>query len=178
MGTEDFQTPKELRDAYDSLVADQAKTRQELADMQKENKLLAAKEAFREAKYSPNMAELFVSSVEGDITVDAVHEFVAKYDLPPMEVELAKAASESEPVGEENQQNVEADDSDLSLMAGGTRSGEGGQQAADAQKGTISRADWEELAKSDPVAARQAVDSGKVLLRSDNFYIRNARSSP
>ena len=144
----------------------------ELSQLRRENRTLTAKELFREKGYSPTHAELFTASVEGDITPEAVDEFVTKFDLTPAEPKTEEAPEE----GTQTEEEAPAPDPGEGLAefsGGGSRSGSGG--AATPGSKTVTKEQWRELQKTDPAAARMLLEQGRVELNPDNFYVKSGQ---
>jgi hypothetical protein len=171
MADAESMTPKELREAYDAMASDLASAKKELADAKAAQRLSTARDAFRQRDLNEAQAELFIAAYpDGEVSPEDVAQFASKYNLRPQSSESDATLTPEAPPAE---QEGSPADTDLSLMSrGGTRPGSGGQQPAGAASDTMSREEWEELARDNPAAARLAVSQGKVLLRKDNFYVR------
>ena len=141
----------------------------ELSKLRRENRTLSAKELFREKGYSPSHAELFTASVEGDITPEAVDEFVTKFDLTP--AVTTEEAPEAEAQTEEEAPAPDPGEGLAEFSGGGSRSGSGG--AATPGSKTVTKEQWRELQKTDPAAARALLEQGRVELNAGNFYVKS-----
>lgn len=145
----------------------------ELSKLRKENRTLSAKELFREKGYSPSHAELFTSSYEGDLTVEAVEDFVTKFDLAPAVPDEPKSAPEEEPQKEEEAPAPDPGEGLSQFSGGGSRGGSGG--AATPGSKTLTKDQWKELQKSDPAAAKLALLQGRVELNPNNPFVRTGQ---
>ena len=133
-----------------------------IKDLSTENKTLRAERVFQDAGYSPKQAALYVEKLaeDAEITADSVKEFASKYDISPVVVE-GSGAGEGD--------TSKKDEGLASMGAAGTREGAGGGAAAGA---SITRAEYLDLVRKDPSAAREALGKGRVQLRDDNFYVQ------
>lgn len=142
----------------------------ELSSLRRENRTLKASELFRDKGYSPSHAELFTSSHEGDITAEAVEEFVQKFDLAP------QSAPETPPSDTQSEEEAPAPDPGEGLSdfsGGGSRGGSGG--AATPGTKTMTKEAWKDLQKSDPAAAKLALLQGRVELNPNNPYVKSGQ---
>ena len=160
------ETIPQMRDRIDSLDKANKDLTSDNARLTGENRSFAARDAFREQGYAANHGDLYAAShPEGDITADGVNEFAGQFNLP--KVELVASSDDGEGSTEEGDQSSEdAGSTELADMArGGSRPGD---SAGGATSDSMTRAEWQTLMQSDPVAGREAVSQGKVQISRDN----------
>jgi len=154
------ETIPDMRNRIDGLEK-QLVTEQKAREAAEGNlRLFEARDAFREAGYQPKHADLFIKSFEGPITPEAVVNFVDEFGLAPQ-----PKGAEGEGTKVKNEA-VQSQGNLSSFSRAGSGAGEGGQQSPKGD--TMTRQAWEELSRTDPNAARIAVQKGLVQLRTDN----------
>lgn len=164
---------REVIEQRDKTIADLTAKYQE---SQTQVRAFQARTALEEAGYNPKLSKMLVSHVgDGDIDEDAVASFVTEFELTPISKGASDAPAteqtENDTATEEPQESESASTSLSGLSRAGSHSGDGGQQAAGIEK--MSRDDWLELNKQNPVAAGQALSEGQVEMRPDNFWVQN-----
>ena len=163
------ETIPQMRERIETLEAEKKASVKAQVAAEGKARLFEARDAFREAGYKPDFAELFVGAHQGDITKEAVSEFSTKYGFsaegspPPVPEEPAGTVPDTSPGSTALAQ----------VSRAGSRPGDGGAAPAGTQ--TMTRDAWNELNKENPAAARVALQEGRVEIRKDNFYARNAR---
>lgn len=164
--SEDNQNVPQMRETIERLSKEKAGLQKEVSDLQKEVRVRDAREAFRVAGYDPRQGDLFATSrPDAEISSENVLEFAEEYNLSP------KSSGEEAPSEEDSTSDSAQDDSDLSAFGGsGSRSGDGGAGGADVK--TLTRQEWQNLYSDDPVAAKQAIASGRVEISKDNPWAR------
>ena len=165
------ETIPQMRERIKELEKQANDAQSKLAEASAENRRLSAREAFRAEGYSPEHGELFAKSTDGDVSSEAINAFATQYGLQP-------AASGEETKESESSEGDNSGASDnaaaLAAMSGGSSSsGSGGQQSTGGQK--MTRQEYNEKVKSDPVAAREALMTGRVEMRDDNPWVANVR---
>lgn len=155
------ETIPQMREQIDKLNGDLKKQQDAAAELSKENRLLKARDVFREQGYDPVHGELFATSNSGEITAEAVDEFAGKYGLVPTTKEASEEGTQSDETGADD-----SDDGMSSFSRAGSGAGTGG--AAGPQGDVLTREEWVALSKSNPAAAKEAVAGGRVQLRDDN----------
>lgn len=155
-------TIPQMREQIEKLQADIKKQQDTASELSKENRLLKARDVFRQQGYDPVHGELFATSTEGEITAEAVDGFASKYGLVP-----TSSADES-PADVEASADDQSDSLSSFSRAG---SGPGSGAAAGPTDNTLTRPEWIELQKSNPAAAKEAVAAGRVQLRADNPWL-------
>jgi hypothetical protein len=152
-----------MRERIDAQNKELKRLREEGSTLRAETRRLQARDAFREAGFQPVHGDLFAAqNPEGDIAPDAIVGFAQTYGLTPV------APKEPAPEGEA-EKGVPAERALAGMSRSGSRPGEGGQPPASNDR-SMTRDAWLELAKSDPAAARKAVQEGRVQIRKDNPF--------
>lgn len=124
-----------------------------------------AKDAFRAAGYNPNHGELYAAiHPDGEITEESVVEFATRQSLSPVG---SGTPSENED-GQESTSKAQEQAALAALAGSGSGAGDGGSGGAQVE--TLTRQQWQELYANDPIAAKQAVASGRVEISKDNVY--------
>ncbi len=168
MSTEE--TIPQMRDQIDSLTKANKEAQGANTKLAKENRNLSARDLFRDKGLDPKTATLFVGQHEGDITPEAVDAFAKEFGFAPVSTEGAGSEGEEGSV-EEGESGPEAapGSTELGKLArGGSRSGDGGAGGSTVE--TLTRAEYQALAATDPAAAKEAVRLGKVQISKDNVY--------
>lgn len=156
-------TIPQMRERIEALEKQLKAAEADKAALNKETRLLKARDVFREQGYDPVHGELFANSSEGEITAEAVDEFAGKYGLVPT------STPDESPAEDEASVDDAADDM-ASFSRAGSGAGSGG--AAGPSENTMTREEYMSLAKSNPAAAKEAVAAGRVQLRADNPWTR------
>jgi len=157
------ETIPQMRERIETLEKQLKSATSDQEGLRSENRLLKARDVFREQGYDPVHGELFANSTDGDITAEAVDEFAGKYGLVTTTPDDDGSAN--------NEASVEDDAGDMASMSrAGSGAGSGG--AAGPTGNTMTRQEYMELAKSNPAAAKEAVAAGRVQLRADNPWAR------
>lgn len=159
------ETIPQMRERIETLEK-QVKTLESVkTDLGKENRTLKARELARDQGYDPTHGELFAASSDGDITADGLSEFAGRYGLTPTQ----SGSADSAPA--EAEKSVEDDAGSLESMS---RAGSSAGSPAAAGPGAdmMTRQEYNDLAKSNPAAAKEAVAAGRVTLRADNPWTR------
>lgn len=154
----------QMRDTIERLSKEKAGLEKSVAEQAKAIRVYEAADAFREAGYKPAAGKLFAAMhPEGEITADAVVAFADEQGLPAASTSTQEVTEEARNETSEAAKQAEG----LSQMAGsGSRGGDGGAGSATAK--SLTRQEWQVLHQTDPVAARQAVASGRVEISRDN----------
>ena len=160
------ETLAQLREQFDSVSKELGKSKKTNEDLMKENRSLKARDAFRSAELSPDLADLFVAaSPDAELTVESAKEFATKYGISSTPVEPPEA-------GESKEVTPTPETKGLELIArAGSGAGQGGQQTADDQ--TLSSSEFVALLKKDKAAAQAALAKGLVRVRDDNPMARD-----
>lgn len=158
------QTIPEMRERIDALDKANKKLEGDLKVQVQTNRTLQAKEVFRDKGFDPKHGELFATTnPDGDITGEAVEAFVEQWSLSA--AKETPATEETAPVeGTEQGAPSTASTNLAGMNGGGSGPGGGGQPAVEAT--TLTKDQWHELNRTDPVAAREALS--RVELRKDN----------
>lgn len=157
------ETIPQMRETIDRLQKDLKASTAKQAELESANRLFQARDVARTVDLDPKLGELYAKSADGDITPDGLQEFADNYGLVQAPAETSEAPVEVEESGAEAPGGAE-----LSQMArGGSSAGEG---AGSASEESMTRAEWTELSRTDPTAARQALAKGRVQISSDNPY--------
>lgn len=151
-------TIPQMREQIDALQKQIKSMETSTKELSSENRLLKARDVFRQQGYDPVHGELFATSNSGEITAEAVDEFASKYGLVP--------TARDESPAEEEASVADNSDAMSSFSRAGSGAGSGG--AAGPTENTLTRAEWVALSKSNPAAAKEAVSAGRVQLRADN----------
>lgn len=164
----DENTPAELREQVEALTKDIAKERKAKEDLLKENRSLKARDSFREATLSPDLADLFVAvNPDGDISVEAAKDFAEKYG-----VGAAAAPDEQNGGSGDGTEPPAPNTQGLDLInRAGSGAGNGGQPPAGDK--TMSVTEYVELLRRDKPAAQTALAEGRVRVRDDNPMARD-----
>jgi hypothetical protein len=164
------ETIPQLRERIDELTKQNKALAQQVPELQKENRVLKARDIFGQKGFAPEGGELFAAAhPEGEITDELVSSFVERY-------KFGKAGSPSEggtvvPQDEgSDAPEASADTEGLDALArGGSRAGDGGSGGS--QSEPMTRAEWQALYKRDPAAAKAANRQGRVQISKDNVYV-------
>lgn len=162
MSDENIPQMRERIDQLEKALKGLEKSNEELTST---NLTLQAREVARGQGYSPSVGDLFAKAVGGEPTAEALAQFADTHGLKPAEAASAStdASSDGDGSGDSGASTALA-----SMSGGSSTSGSGGQQTTGSK--TMTRQDYNDLHKSDPVAARQALMEGRVELRSDNPF--------
>jgi hypothetical protein len=163
------ETIPQMREQIDELTKQLKSERNTNTQLATENRVLAARDVFRERGYSPKAGELFAAAnPEGDITVESVDTFAQEFGFGALD---SGAENQEENADEGSEANEPAPGNpDLSLMGrSGSGVGEGGAGGSSSEP--MTRQEWQELYARDPQTARAAVASGRVQISDDNFYV-------
>lgn len=137
--------------------------------LSKEVTRLKARDTSREQGFPASYGDLFAGQAgDGEVTVEAFTTFIEAYNLPN---NGSPSTDESGPTDEGDQESDQQDSSeDLALLSrGGSRAGEGGTGSSASE--TLTRAEYMDLARNDPNAAKAAVRQGRVQVSRDNPYV-------
>lgn len=162
------ETIPQMRERIESLEKNAKASEKALAAAEAKARLFEARDAFREAGYKPDYAELFVKGYEGDITKEAAVEFAGKYGFAASGGTEAEGKTAEGATTEGTSQETQSKGNLAALSRAGSRAGEGG--AAPVGNEPMTRDAYNELYKTDPAAARKAVQEGRVQIRKDNPY--------
>ena len=162
----------DLRAQADKLTKDLAKSQEALVAEQVKTRGFAARDAFVDAGYEPKFADLYVAAEpEGELTAEAIKVWTGTFGLEPEEAPAGEGKAGDSKVTEAPGSTALAD-----LGRGGS-SAEGGAGSSTTDK-MITVQEWQQLTKTDPGAAREAVANGNVKLRPDNAWVRGYTLSP
>lgn len=138
---------KDLRDwgkQWEKKAKELARLNRELEEFRskalEKERLVTVSAVFKELELPEKQADLFLKAHEGEVTADAIRQFVTDYGLKDLSVET----------GGTTEQKSE-----------GFEPGGGGQSSVPGPK-VYSRAEWLALAKTSPDKARQLYESGRV----------------
>ena len=163
-------TPKDLREAFESLQKEHEKLQKKNESLASENRTLKASNAFRDAELSPDLADLYVAANPdaSDISVDEALSFAQKYGIQGGAVPAASDDGQDD--GAEQEPQVTKQEPDRSGLENIARagSGAGGTGQPPASDKTLTRDEFLTLQRDNPAAARQALAEGRVKLRADN----------
>jgi len=163
------ETIPQMREQIDALTKQLKEANNSGSKLAKENRVLKARDIFREQKLDPKKADLFVGQHEGDVTEEAVVAFAQEYGFEVVAPEGAGEGSEGEPSGEESGSEAAPGSEELGKLArGGSRAGDGGAGGAAVE--TLTRQEWQALMKRDPAAGKEAVRRGRVQISKDNVF--------
>ena len=161
-------TVPDLREAFDRLTKDKKGLLQEVEDLTKRVRVGEAKDAFREAGYTPANGALFAAiNPDGEITADAVTAFATEQGLTP----LVTGSEAKEQEGDTTSDDKDGSKALAALAGSGSRAGDGGAGGATAD--TLTRQEWQQLYADDPAAGKAAITSGRVEISRDNVYAKN-----
>ncbi len=160
-------TPTDARDHIKALEKDLAKSKSALETAMGENRGYAAKDAFAEAGFAPQFADLYTASQpEGELTKEAIETWALGYGIDPVPAtEPVEGEPKTEPTVTDGSENLAA------MGRGGSNPEGQGQPPTPTE--TMPIPEWQALYRRDPDAAKQAVADGKVELRGDNPYVPN-----
>ena len=161
----------DLRKQVDKLTKDLAKSQETLVAEQVTNRGFAARDAFADAGYEPKYAALYVAAEpDGELTEEAITVWTGTFGLKPEEAPTGE--------GKAGDSKTEAPGSTkLADLGRGGSSAEGGAGSSTESK-MITVQEWQQLTKTDPAAAREAVAKGNIKLRPDNAWVRGYTLSP
>jgi hypothetical protein len=162
------ETIPQMRETIERLSKDKAGLQKENSELQTQVRVRDAREAFRTAGYEPSQGDLFVAAnPDGEITVESVNEFATQFKIQPAESSGGGdgGSNEEDPASQEP-----AGSTNLAPASGG--GSRPGDSAGSATEQTMTRAEYMELAATDPAAARAAVASGRVEISGDNPWLR------
>lgn len=163
------ETIPQMRETIDRLTKDLKSTG--LARDKAEAKVrgLTGENFAREVDFAPKAGAMYAANTEGDLTVEGFEAFASDLGLAAT-VEAKSKEAEEESASEEEKATEATGSADLAKMArGGSSNEEGG--AGSATEELMTRAEWTSLSRTDPIAAREALAKGKVLLSKDNPYM-------
>lgn len=168
--SEDTNIPQ-MRETIERLSKENAGLKKDNSDLQGQLRVRDARDTMRQAGYNPKHGDLYAAmNPEGEITAEAVSTFAEEQGLPTFTADSAA----SDDAGDSTNDGG-ADTTQLAAMSGsGSRGGDGGAGGADVQ--TMTRAEWKQLYADDPVAARQAVASGRVEISRGNPIVGGSGS--
>lgn len=165
------QSPAELREAYESMQKELKKIQKQNESLSQENRKLEAREAFRDAELSPNLADLFVAAQpEAEISVDSALEFAQTYGVgaaPAAEEGGDESGDGGEPSGAGEEASGSSGSPDLNKFAR-AGSGAGGSGQPPASDKTLTRDEFLTMQRDNPTEAQKALAEGRVKLRTDN----------
>lgn len=163
------ETIPQMRERINKLEKSEKELQSQNADLSKEVTTLKARDTFREQGYPASYGDLFAGQSDGsEVTVEAVQTFIEQYGLAPGDSPATGDGSTDEGDLESDQQPSGSED--LALLArGGSRAGEGGTGSSASE--TLTRAEYLDLARNDPAAAKVAVSQGRVQVSRDNPYV-------
>ena len=162
------ETIPQMRERIDQLTKENKDLAKALPDLQKENRVLKARDIFGEKGFPKTSGELFAAQYpDGEITDDQVTAFVDRYgigqtDAPDPVDDPPKDEGGSDP-------DPATGSADLAnLSRGGSRAGDGGAGGSDTE--TLTRAEWQELYARDPAQAKAVARQGRVQITKDNTF--------
>jgi len=168
MGEE--QTVQQMRDTIERLSKDEKATSAENKQLRTDLRVRDAREAFSGEGYNPKHGDLYAASnPEGEFTVEAIDAFAKEMGLAPLEI-----ASKDE--GEGTSKETDGTENLAAASGGGSRSGDGGAGGSTSEQ--MTRKDWQQLYLTDPVAAKEAVASGRVQISGDNPHLSRPQTVP
>lgn len=154
----------QVRSQLDEVTKELKQIQADNEKLTSQNRLLLGENAFRDAGLNPNLAKLYVADPSAELSSDAAKAFAEAYGIPAGEPAIA-SGGESVPAPTP----APAGDPSMSAMSGaGSRGGDGGQPAAGTK--TLTTQEYEELARTDKVAAEKAVAEGRVQLSDLNGW--------
>lgn len=160
------ETIPQMRETIERLQKDLKAAQAKQAELETTNRSLSAREVAREANFDPKVGELYAKTADGDLTAEGLTAFATDLGLPSA---LAPAVESSEaPVEVEGSAPEAPGGAELAEMSRGGSSNSPG--AGSATEETMTRAEWTELSRTDPVAARDALAKGKVRISRNNPY--------
>lgn len=159
------ETIPQMREQINALEKQLKELSKANSDFATENRVLAARDVFRQQGYSAEGGELFAAqNPDGEITAEAVDAFVQKYGLAQAKGgEAPSTEEETAPAADPGTAELAA------LSRSGSRAGEGGASGSSLEP--MTRQQWQELHARDPQAAKVAVASGRVQISKDNVYV-------
>ncbi len=163
------ETIPQMRETIDRLAKDNKSLTAENETLKGDNRQLSAREVAREAKLDPKIGELFAKTSDDDLTAEGLTTFATDLGLPAV-LDESPNPEGGEPAEDAEGSAPDAKGSaDLSKMSrGGSTDSEG---AGGADEETMTRAEWTELSRTDPDAARVALAKGKVQISRDNPFL-------
>jgi len=161
------ETIPQMRETIDRLVKDNKSLTAERDTAVGEVRSLNARSFASAANFTPQAGELYAKNTEGDLTADGFAEFATGLGLTASEAVPPATGGEAPAAGEETTPEATGS-ADLSNMARGGSTTEGG--AGSATEESMTRDEWIELSRTDPIAAKEALAKGKVLVSKDNPY--------
>jgi hypothetical protein len=155
-------TPEEAREQIDSLTKDLKSTQAELETAMQVNREHDVKDGFASGGFDPKFADLYMAAnPEGDITADAISEWAGTYGIEPSTDN--QSTPSTEPVTDPSTTGLDT------MGRGGSNPGGSGQPPATEK--TMPIQEWQDLYARDPDAAKQAMEDGRVEVRTDNPYV-------
>ena len=163
----------QMRETIERLSKDKSGLEKQVSDLNSQLRVNEAQDVFRSEGFNPANGKLFAAVFpEGDITAEAVVAFADEQGLPLLE----GAQGSSEGSGESTSEATDGSEGLAGMAGGGSGAGDGGAGGAAVE--TLTRAEWQALATSDPAAARAAIASGRVEISKDNPYVKDSVSAP
>lgn len=161
------ETIPQMRETIERLSKDKAGLQTQVDELSGQLRVRDAREAFRAEGYDPKQGDLFAASnPEGEITAEAVNEFAGSFNLQPVAAESQEGESKAADEGDPAPQAPAGSTGLAPAAGGGSLPGDSGSGGPGVKK--MTRAEWQNLAATDPAAARAAVASGRVEISGDN----------
>jgi len=168
------ETPAQLREAYETAVADAKAARAELEATKAALRVHDAKDAADKANYPREYGTLYAQAVaEGEINPTAIESWATQFNLPKVEASPPTAPVDT---STPTPTTPAVDDSALlsSMGAAGTRPGEGGgmMPTTDPEGEGVSTEEWRRTYNLEGREAAEALLRRKgVVLNRDNPYV-------
>jgi hypothetical protein len=162
------ETIPQMRERIERLEKAEKEITSQRDSLRKENAQLKARDAFREEGYPASYGDLYAGqNGDAELTSESLDAFVTAFGLTKA---TAQSTGEESTSKGESESEAESGNADLALLArGGSRAGEGG--VGSSTQAPMTRAEYMELAQTDPNAAKVAVSQGRVQLSRDNPYV-------
>lgn len=163
----------QMRKTIERLSKDKAELGTEVKDLSTQVQEYKAREVFSGEGYNPANGNLFVAmNPEKEVTAEVATDFAKAQGLI-----LLESNQKSDDDAGKSTTEVEDGSKELAGMAGsGSGAGDGGAGGATVE--SLTRAQWQDLYRSDPAAAKAAVASGRVEISKDNPWVPNKVSTP
>ena len=157
------EAPAELREARDRAVERAAEAEARAAEAEAKYRNLSAQTAFKEVGLSEKHAELFLkANPEADITAEAVSDFAHEYSL----------VTQPAPENDEQPAREPAPNPDLGAAAFAGAAGSSTAGSAPPADAKMSQEDFQVLLATNPSAAAQAYQEGRVERNAQNVQAR------
>ncbi len=161
------ETIPQMREQIDSLKSDLKSAKEGESSASSEVRDLTGQVIALGQGFSKAQGGLYAKVTDGELSAESFDAFATEQGLPASkdltgdEGDGDASADEGDPASSDD-----AGSADLAGMSRGTS--RPGDSAGGASKELMTRAEWQDLHRTDPVAAKEAVRQGKVEISRDN----------